>query len=223
MSEFPEQRDRMVKRQIAGRGVTSPIVLDAMRKVPREAFLPPGQGIFAYDDSPQPIGEGQTISQPYVVALMAEALKLTGGEKVLEIGTGSGYAAAVLGEIAADVFTIERIESLADKARENLQQQGYDNVRVRCADGTLGWPDEAPFDGILVSAGAPEVPESLKRQLGTGGRLVIPVGQGQSYQQLILVTRIDEEEWSSEGLIAVRFVPLLGEEGWPSAAGWYSS
>jgi len=223
MSEFPEQRDWMVKRQIAGRGVTSPVVLDAMRKVPREAFLPPGQGIFAYDDSPQPIGEGQTISQPYVVAFMAEALQLKGGEKVLEIGTGSGYAAAVLGEIAADVFTIERIEPLADKARESLQQQGYSNVHVRCADGTLGWREQAPFDGILVSAGAPEVPESLKQQLGIGGRLVIPVGQGQSYQQLNLVTRLNEVKWSNEVLIAVRFVPLLGEEGWPAATGWYSS
>ena len=206
----------MVQHQIAGRGVRSKVVLDAMRKVPRERFLPIGRGAFAYDDSPLPIGEGQTISQPYIVAYMAEGLELEGGERVLEIGTGSGYAAAVLAEIAAEVYTIERIGSLAEMARESLEALGYDNVHVRCDDGTLGWPEKSPFDGIIVSAGAPDVPETLKRQLRIGGRLVIPVGYGQSYQQLSRVTRTEENEWSSEELIAVRFVPLVGKEGWPS-------
>lgn len=206
----------MVRKQIAGRGVKSEAVLDAMRKVRREQFLPVGQGAFAYDDSPLPIGEGQTISQPYIVAYMAEGLDLEGGEKVLEIGTGSGYAAAVLAEIAAEVYTIERIESLAEMARHSLAALGYDNVHVRCDDGTLGWPEKSPFDGVLVSAGAPHVPETLKRQLRIGGRLVIPVGYGQSYQQLVRVIRVEENEWTSEDLIAVRFVPLVGEEGWPS-------
>lgn len=216
MSDYSELRKRMVKHQIAGRGVTSENVLDAMRKVPRERFLPSGQGLFAYDDSPLPIGEGQTISQPYIVAYMAEGLGLQGGEKVLEIGTGSGYAAAVLAEIASEVYTIERIKPLADKASESLDALGYDNVHVCCSDGTLGWPDESPFDGILVSAGAPDVPETLKRQLRIGGRLIIPVGRGMSFQQLILVTRIEENEWTSEDLLAVRFVPLVGVEGWSS-------
>ncbi len=206
----------MVQHQIAARGVKSKAVLDAMRKVPREHFLPRGHGAFAYDDTPLPIGQGQTISQPYIVAYMAEGLDLEGGEKVLEIGTGSGYAAAVLAEIAAEVYTIERIESLAQMARQSLESLGYDNVYVRCDDGTLGWPEKSPFDGILVSAGAPDVPDTLKRQLRIGGRLVIPVGYGQSYQQLIRVTRVEENEWMSEELIAVRFVPLVGEEGWPS-------
>jgi len=223
MAEYTELRERMVRYQIAGRGVRSPIVLDAMRKVPREQFLPVGQGVFAYDDSPLPIGEGQTISQPFVVAYMAEYLDLRGGEKVLEIGTGSGYAAAVLAEIASKVYTIERIEALADMARQSLDAVGYENVHVRCGDGTLGWPERSPFDGILVSAGAPDVPETLKRQLRIGGRLVIPVGQGRSYQQLVRISRVEENEWTSEELIAVRFVPLVGEEGWSSEkASWNS-
>lgn len=216
MSDYTEQRERMVRHQLAGRGVRSEPVLEAMRAVPREAFLPRGQGVFAYDDGPLPIGEGQTISQPFIVAYMAEGLALEGGEKVLEIGTGSGYAAAVLAEIAGEVFTIERIEALADMARRSLDNLGYDNVHVRCGDGTLGWPEQSPFDGIMVSAGAPAVPESLKHQLKIGGRLVIPVGQGKSYQELVLVTRVEENEWSTERMIAVRFVPLVGEEGWSS-------
>lgn len=206
----------MVQKQISARGVRSEAVLDAMRKVPRERFLPVGDGVFAYEDSPLPIGEGQTISQPFIVAYMAEGLDLAGGEKVLEIGTGCGYAAAVLAEIASQVYTIERIESLAEMARQSLAALGYENVHVRCSDGTLGWPEQSPFDGILVSAGAPDIPETLKRQLRIGGRLVIPVGYGQSYQQLVRVTRVEENEWTSDELIAVRFVPLIGKEGWPS-------
>jgi len=214
MSDYSKMRERMVKRQIASRGVRSEPVLAAMRKVPRERFLPRGQGVFAYDDSPLPIGDGQTISQPYVVAFMAEGLALEGGEKVLEIGTGSGYAAAVLAEIADEVYTIERIEGLASMAKSNLEALGYDNVHVRCGDGTLGWPEEAPFDGIVVAAGGPEVPATLKHQLKIGGRLVIPVGRSKAYQELVRVTRVAEDEFQTEDLIPVRFVPLVGEEGW---------
>lgn len=216
MTEFSTLREHMVQDQIARRGVKSELVLDAMRTVPRERFLPPREANFAYGDSPLPIGEGQTISQPFIVAYMAESLTLEGGEKVLEIGTGSGYAAAVLGEIAAEVYTIERIKGLADRAVAVLEDLGYDNVHVRHSDGTLGWPEHAPFDGIVVSAGAPEVPESLKQQLAVGGRLVIPVGAGRSYQELVRITRVAEDEFETEDLVPVRFVPLVGEEGWPS-------
>lgn len=214
MSDYSKLRERMVKRQIGGRGVRSALVLKAMRKVPRERFLPRGQGVFAYDDSPLPIGDGQTISQPYIVAYMAECLALEGGEKVLEIGTGSGYAAAVLAEIAAEVYTIERIEGLATMARTVLDGLGYTNVHVQCGDGTLGWPEEAPYDGIVVSAGGPDVPDTLKHQLKTGGRLVIPIGRSKAYQELIRVTRVAEDDFQTEDLLSVRFVPLVGEEGW---------
>jgi len=214
MTDYSRLRERMVKRQIAGRGVRSEKVLDAMRKVPRERFLPQGQGVWAYDDAPLPIGDGQTISQPYVVAYMTEALALEGGEKVLEIGTGSGYAAAILAEIAADVYTIERIEGLAAMASAVLDDLGYDNVHVRQGDGTLGWPEEAPFDGIVVTAGGPDAPETLKQQLKIGGHLVIPVGRSTWYQELVRISRVSETEFETEGLIPVRFVPLIGEEGW---------
>jgi protein-L-isoaspartate(D-aspartate) O-methyltransferase len=206
----------MVKRQIAGRGVRSQKVLEAMRKVPRERFLPQGQGVWAYDDAPLPIGDGQTISQPYIVAYMTEALALEGGEKVLEIGTGSGYAAAVLAEIAADVYTIERIEALATMASTVLDDLDYTNVHVRHGDGTLGWPEHAPFDGIVVTAGGPDVPDTLRHQLKVGGRLVIPVGKTTWYQELVRVTRVGEDEFRTEDLVPVRFVPLIGEEGWDS-------
>lgn len=214
MTDYSRLRERMVKRQIAGRGVRSEKVLDAMRKVPRERFLPQGQGVWAYDDAPLPIGDGQTISQPYVVAYMTEALALEGGEKVLEIGTGSGYAAAILAEIAADVYTIERIEGLAAMASAVLDDLGYDNVHVRQGDGTLGWPEEAPFDGIVVTAGGPDAPETLKQQLKIGGHLVIPVGRSTWYQELVRISRVSETEFETEDLIPVRFVPLIGEEGW---------
>lgn len=214
MADYSKKREHMVRVQIAGRGVRSENVLAAMRKVPREQFLPIGEAYLAYDDSPLPIGDGQTISQPYIVAYMAESLGLEGGEKVLEIGTGSGYSAAVLAEIAAEVYTIERIEGLANMATSVLDALGYANVHVRQGDGTLGWPEQAPFDGIVVTAGGPEVPETLKHQLKVGGRLVIPVGDSTWYQELVRVTRVEEDEFKTENLVPVRFVPLIGEEGW---------
>lgn len=214
MADFVKLRDKMVDRQIAARGIRSAAVLDAMRSVPREEFVPEGMRDFAYDDAPLPIGANQTISQPYIVAFMIDALCLKGGETVLDIGTGSGYAAAVLAVIAGRVYTIERIEELADSARDRLRRLGYDNVEVIHADGTKGWPDEAPFDGIVVAAGGPEVPESLKEQLKIGGRLVIPIGMDRSIQELVRVTRTSEAEYVLEDLTSVRFVPLVGEEGW---------
>jgi protein-L-isoaspartate(D-aspartate) O-methyltransferase len=204
----------MVEQQIASRGVGSKLVLDAMRRVPRELFVPEHLRDLAYADGPLSIGEGQTISQPYIVALMVEALCLYGGEKVLEIGTGSGYAAAVLAEIAGQVYTIERIDQLAQKAKIVLEEAGYDNVQVIQGDGTLGWPQQAPYDAIVVTAGGPEVPESLKNQLKEGGRLVIPVGTDMYSQELLRVTRVSDSEFRSENLEYVRFVPLIGEEGW---------
>ena len=216
MTDYSRLRERMVQRQIAGRGVRSEKVLDAMRKVPRERFLPNGQAVWAYDDAPLPIGDGQTISQPYIDAYMTEALALVGGEKVLEIGTGSGYAAAVLAEIAADVYTIERIDGLAIMARMILDQLGYQNVHVRQGDGTLGWPEHAPFDGIVVTAGGPDVPDTLKNQLKIGGRLVMPICTTTWYQELVRVTRITETEFDMDYLMPVRFVPLIGEGGWDS-------
>ena len=214
MDDTAPLRTRMVEQQIASRGVGSKLVLDAMRRVPRELFVPEPLRDFAYADGPLSIGEGQTISQPYIVALMVEALCLYGGEKVLEIGTGSGYAAAVLAEIAGQVYTIERIGQLAQKAETLLEEIGYDNVQVIEGDGTLGWPQQAPYDAIVVTAGGPEVPESLKNQLKAGGRLVIPVGTDMYNQELLRITRVSDSEFRSENLEYVRFVPLIGAEGW---------
>lgn len=204
----------MIDHQIESRGVRSQKVLDAMHKVPRESFLPEDLREFAYEDTPLPIQADQTISQPYIVAFMVEGLALEGGERVLEIGTGSGYAAAVLGEIADEVYTIERIEELATHAASVLADLNCDNVEVIHADGTLGLPEQAPFDAIVVAAGGPEVPESLKNQLKVGGRLVIPVGAYRDVQELVRVTRLSESEYQQEDLADVRFVPLVGEEGW---------
>lgn len=212
--DFGKLRGDMVSHQIAGRGVRSHLVLDAMRSVPREAFLPLNQGEFAYEDAPLPITEGQTISQPYIVALMTEALALQGGEKVLEIGTGSGYAAAVLSRIASSVYTVERIDQLATRAAATLAALGYHNVHVLHADGTLGWPDHAPYDAIVVAAGGPAVPQALKAQLRIGGRLVIPVGPDRELQELVRVTRLSANEYKTEAIADVRFVPLVGAQGW---------
>jgi len=212
--DFAKLRWEMVDHHIFERGVRSELVLDAIRKVPRETFLPQNLQEFAYEDNALPIAEGQTISQPYIVALMAEALLLKGGEKILEIGTGSGYAAAVLAEIAADVYSVERIGQLAEKAAVTLAERGYDNVHVRHGDGRRGWPEHAPYDAIVVAAGGPKIPDSLRSQLKIGGRLVIPVGSEVRAQELVRVTRISQSEYKHEDLADVRFVPLLGEEGW---------
>jgi protein-L-isoaspartate(D-aspartate) O-methyltransferase len=214
--DFTALRLAMVDRHVAARGVRSSLVLDALRTVPRETFLPQSMREFAYEDAPLPIAEGQTISQPYIVGLMTEALSLAGGEKVLEIGTGSGYAAAVLSRIAANVYTVERIGQLAESAATALNALGYANVHVLHGDGTLGWPEHAPYDAIVVAAGGPEVPESLKAQLKIGGRLVIPVGMDRRVQELLRVTRESESRYRTEDIADVRFVPLVGEEGWTS-------
>lgn len=214
MPDFAEERQYMVEHHVEARGVRSPLVLNAMRTVPREEFLPAHLRDDAYEDTPLPIGEGQTISQPYIVAFMVEALGLDGGETVLEIGAGSGYAAAILSRIASDVYTVERIGELAQKAASKLEDLRYDNVHVLHADGTRGWPDHAPYDAIIVAAGGPEIPKSLKQQLKIGGRLVIPVGGDPRVQELIRVTRVSEDDYKTEDIADVRFVPLLGEEGW---------
>jgi protein-L-isoaspartate(D-aspartate) O-methyltransferase len=214
LRELTKKRHEMVAQQIAARGVRNPLVLHAMRTVPREAFVAESQQELAYNDNPLPIADGQTISQPYIVAFMTEALELQGGEKVLEIGTGSGYAAAVLAEIASEVYTVERLESLANRATQKLQELNYRNVQVLVADGTRGWPEHAPYDAIVVAAGGPSIPESLKAQLKIGGRLVIPIGKSETNQELIRVTRLSATTYKAEEIAAVRFVPLIGAEGW---------
>jgi len=200
-------RERMVKEQIEGRGIKDPLTLAALRKVPRHLFVPDAATSEAYGDFPLPIGHGQTISQPYIVAFMTEALGLRGGEKVLEIGTGSAYQAAVLAEIAGKVYTIEIVPELAEQSRERLVRLGYRNVEVRAGDGYLGWPEAAPFDAIVVTAAAPRIPEPLKQQLVEGGRLVIPVGD--EHQELIVVTRRGAT-FDERRVLPVRFVPMTG-------------
>ncbi|XKH01533.1 protein-L-isoaspartate(D-aspartate) O-methyltransferase [Marinobacter nauticus] len=212
--DYQALRAMMVQDQLVSRGITDPRVLQAMGRVPRELFVPEHLRVEAYEDHPLPIGRGQTISQPYIVALMAEVLQLKGRERVLDIGTGSGYAAAVLASIALEVFSIEKIPELASQAEKNLQQAGFSQVRVKTGDGSQGWPEAAPFDGICVAAGAPAVPDSLKEQLSVGGRLVIPVGLEQGLQRLLLVTRRSDQEFDRKEFGDVRFVPLLGQEGW---------
>lgn len=212
---FAVLRERMVREQIEARGVTDPRVLDAMRRVPRHLFVPPDYRDLAYSDGPLPIGHGQTISQPYIVAYMTALLRLKGDEKVLEIGTGSGYQAAVLAHLAREVHTVERIPALAEQARRRLEALGLTNVTVHISDGTLGLPELAPFDAILVTAAAPKVPQSLLDQLADGGRLVIPVGS-RGVQYLERWLRFGDE-FRRQVLDPVAFVPLIGEEGWSSA------
>jgi protein-L-isoaspartate(D-aspartate) O-methyltransferase len=202
----------MVKEQLERRGISDVRVLEAMRKVPRHLFVDPALAGRAYEDAPLPIGEGQTISQPYMVAVMTAALCLQGGERVLEIGTGSGYQAAVLAELAGQVYSIERIPALADRAQATLRRLGYDNVTIRVGDGSAGWPEAAPFEAIVVTAGAPSVPPPLVEQLQVGGRLVIPVGSPQA-QTLRRVLR-KEEGVDQEELVGCIFVRLVGEHGW---------
>jgi len=214
MLDMPYARERMVERQIAARGVHDPRVLAAMREVPREAFVPQALQEFAYEDSPLPIEAGQTISQPYIVALMAEAAQIRPEDRVLEIGAGSGYAAAVLSRIAAHVFTVERHETLTAQAARRLQRLGYGNVELRTGDGSGGWPEAAPFDAILAAAGGPAIPQVLKDQLEIGGRLVMPVGPEPREQRLIQVTRTAANHFEEQDLGGVNFVPMIGEHGW---------
>ena len=214
MPEMSVLRKRMVQHQIAARGVTNERVLEAMELVPREAFMPDELGEFAYEDTPLPIEEGQTISQPYIVALMIAAIEPRPDDRVLEIGTGSGYAAAVLSRVVRQVYTVERHEGLVDLARRRLRTFGYRNVEVRHGDGSLGWPEHAPYDGIIVTAGGPRVPQQLRDQLAVGGRMVIPIGPDPRQQHLVRVTRVTHERFDEEGLGDVRFVPLVGADGW---------
>jgi len=215
MRDFGVQRESMVSRQIAARGVHDLAILEAMRQVPRECFVDEAMQEYAYEDAPLPIAAGQTISQPYIVARMIELARIAHGDRVLEIGAGSGYAAAVMAQIAERVFTIDRVGQLADLARRRFVALGYDNIEVRTGDGTGGWPQEAPFDAILASAGGPEVPDVLRMQLAIGGRLVMPVGQSLHHQQLVRVTRVDEVTFEEQWTDHVAFVPLIGTYGWP--------
>jgi protein-L-isoaspartate(D-aspartate) O-methyltransferase len=214
-------RRRMVETQIVPRGIRDPRVLAAMREVPRERFVPPGWQESAYADAALPIEAGQTISQPSTVAWMLEAARIPKGGRVLEVGCGSGYAAAVLARIVGDqgaVFAIERHAALAEQARRRFAEPGLGPIEVRCGDGTLGWPEAAPFDAIVVSAGGPEVPATLLSQVRVGGRLVMPVGRDQRSQELVVVERRGASEWHRESLGRVQFVPLIGREAWPEEA-----
>jgi protein-L-isoaspartate(D-aspartate) O-methyltransferase len=211
-ADLERERREMVRRQIQGRRVRDELVLEAMRTVPRHRFVPAHMRGSAYRDAPLPIGEGQTISQPYVVGFMTAALQLSGGEKVLEIGTGSGYQAAILACIAREVISVERLPRLADEARRTLAELGYDNVRVVVGDGTQGWPEEAPYDAIMVTAASPKIPEPLLEQLAEGGRLVAPIGPRHT-QELVRVRR-EGDTFHCEDLLGVAFVPLIGEHGW---------
>jgi len=211
-------RDSMVRRQLAARGISDEKLLDAFRRVPREEFVPDGLRHLAYADAALDIGEGQTISQPYIVAVTLEALQLTGAERSLEVGTGSGYAAAVLAWRSREVFTVERNAKLAASARERLARLGYEDVHVLHGDGTLGWPEHAPYDAIAVAAGGPSVPRALLEQLAPGGRLVMPVGATLDSQELVRITKERSGALRTERLLGVRFVPLIGEQGWSAPA-----
>jgi len=203
---FAEERERMVRTQLASRGIKDEKVLDAMRKVPRHVFVPESMLSHAYSDEPLPIGEGQTISQPYIVAYMTEALSLQPGDRVLEIGTGSGYQTAVLAEIAQEVFTVELVEVLSRRAQSILKKLHYKNIRFKIGDGTFGWPERSPFDAIIVTAAPDTVPSNLEEQLKIEGRMIIPVGA--ALQELVLVTR-GKKKFRRKKLLPVRFVPLV--------------
>ena len=209
---YQKLRDSMVAEQLAARGIADQRVLEAMRRVPRHLFVPPERRERAYDDSPLPLGDGQTISQPYMVAWMTELLRLEGHEKVLEVGTGSGYQAAVLGVLAARVYSIERIDWLAEAARRRLQELGFKNIEVVVGDGSKGLEKQAPFDGIMVTAGSPGVQQVLAEQLADGGRMVIPVGP--SSMQMLMVVTSDGDDFVTREVGGCVFVPLLGTYGW---------
>ena len=218
---FDRQRRQMISdieagvkftRKMIGRNRLSQRVMTAMQQVPREKFVPPDMRHAAFRDGALPIGHGQTISQPYIVAIMTDLLELTGDSIVLEIGTGSGYQAAILSCLAKQVYSIERIPTLAQAAQERLQEMGYDNIEIRCADGYRGWPEKAPFDGIVVTAAAPFMPPSLLEQLKPGGHMVIPIGMPYMHQELMLVTKDKLGETHTSSLLSVAFVPLVEEK-----------
>lgn len=217
MINFDVSRERMVTEQLIPRGISEPRVLDAFRKVERHKFVPKKFEETAYSDHPLPIGDGQTISQPYMVALMTEKLELTGSEKVLEVGTGSGYQAAILAELAREVYSVERFEELAINADSLLKDLGYDRVEIKVGDGTLGWKEMAPFDRIIITAGSPDIPKSLISQLGNNGKLVIPVGSG--FSQVLTVATKSNSKISKEEVCGCVFVPLVGAEGWKGTVG----
>lgn len=208
-------RATMVMAQLKERGIEDTAVLNAMNIVPREAFVQPAYKEYAYKDTPLPIPANQTISQPYIVALMISLLELRPSDRVLEIGTGSGYAAAVLSRIVKQVYTVERHKILVEYARECLEPLGYDNICLRHGDGTLGWPEHAPYDGIIVAAGGPVIPSSLRQQLAVGGRLVMPIGREKRRQELIRLVRLGSNRFQERSFGPVAFVPLIGSEGWP--------
>lgn len=219
MDGMASERERMVREQLIRRGIRNPAVLEAMREVPREKFIAEEYRRHSYADSALPIEEGQTISQPYVVARMLEALAPSPGDRALEVGSGSGYFAAVLSRIVTEVYGIERHASLASLAARRLMALGYENVQIRAGNGARGWPEHAPYEIIAVSAGAPKVPAALLKQLSTGGRLLGPVGTRPFAQKLVRVVRSGEGEYRREELEAVQFVPLVGEDGWPERRG----
>lgn len=214
MEHLQHSRKRMVDGQIAARGIHDLRLLEAMRDVPREPFVPPELQTFAYNDAALPIDAGQTISQPYIVALMIAAAQLQPNDRVLEVGTGSGYAAAIMSRMAQRVYGIERHSVLADASKRTLRRLGYHNIVVRIGDGTSGWREEAPFDAILVAAAGPDVPDSLKDQLVVGGRLIMPIGEPHRPQALFKVVRIGKRTYETQNLGPVEFVPLIGEQGW---------
>jgi protein-L-isoaspartate(D-aspartate) O-methyltransferase len=219
MADFADERETMVRKQLAGRGISDPRLLDAFRAVPREEFVPEGVRALAYEDGPLPIEAGQTISQPYIVALMIEAGGIGPGGRVLEVGAGSGYAAAVMSRLAREVIAVERHSELARLAWRRMERLGFGNVRIVEGDGTIGLPAEAPFEAILCSASGSHVPDVLRRQLATGGILVMPVGEPEAVQTLLKVTRRGEAQFDEENLGPVRFVPLIGAHGWADPEG----
>ncbi len=210
---WKSQRVAMVENQILKRGIHDPRVIEAMREVPRHLFLPKAYRAFAYQDAPQPIGDGQTISQPYIVAYMTQELDLKPQHKLFELGTGSGYQAAVASRLVEEVYTVEIHKPLAQRAAATLKELGYDNVHVRAGDGWAGWPEAAPFDRIIITAAAPEIPETLLGQLRVGGKLLMPLGEAGGYQELVLVEKTQEDEYTTRRLLPVRFVPVTGDHG----------
>jgi len=214
MTDFARLREQMVERQIAARGIADAHILAAFRAIPRERFVPEAARALAYEDAPQPIEAGQTISQPYIVALMVEAAEIGPADRVLEVGAGSGYAAAILARLAGRVFAVERHAELAQLAGERMERLGCDNVSICAGDGSGGLPSAAPFDAILCSASGSHVPAILLGQLAIGGRLVMPVGEPGEVQDLVKMTRTGERDYAREALGAVRFVPLIGAHAW---------